>query len=238
MCISKEKQVLNGWRMMRWEVLATLGTLVSLPTVAAQSAQTADGAQQFLATTAKKVATKVYFVDAAGRTNYVTGKLNGQVKTIKGGVFGKPKETIAALPEQAVDKQLADVRASELDAIDAEGRPTACATRITTVSAPPYDDSKSDAGNESRAFTFTLTYTDQQWTYEPLTKFMNPAQVIDWGDAKISRNPDSVTVTSKGQSFTKVQVTYAAGDLDLADRIEFAMKFLKMSCDNSANSGF
>ena len=182
--------MLNGWKTMRWKVLAALGTLVSLPTVAAQSAQTADGAQQFLAATAKKVATKVYFVDAAGRTNYVTGKLTGQVKTIKGGVFGKPKETIAALPEQAVDKQLADVRASELDAIDAEGRPTACATRITTVSAPPYDDSKSDAGNESRAFTFTLTYTDQQWTYEPLTKFMNPAQVIDWSDAKISRNPD------------------------------------------------
>ena len=49
---------------------------------------------------------------------------------------------------------------------------------------------------------------------------------------------DSVTVTSKGQSFTKVHLTYAAGDLDLADRIEFAMKFLKMSCDNSANTGF
>jgi len=33
-------------------------------------------------------------------------------------------------------------------------------------------------------------------------------------------------------------VTAAAGDPDLADRIEFAMKFLKMSCDDSASSGF
>ena len=33
-------------------------------------------------------------------------------------------------------------------------------------------------------------------------------------------------------------ITYVAGDYDLADRIEYAMKFLVMSCDESAGTGF
>ena len=97
----------NGWKSMRGVMLAALGAWVSLPAVAAQGTPTADNAQELLATLAKQLATQVNFVDSTGRTNYVTGKLTGQVKTIKGGAFGKPKETIAALPEQAVDKQLA-----------------------------------------------------------------------------------------------------------------------------------
>jgi hypothetical protein len=231
--------VRNGWKGMRWSMFAALSAWASLPAVAAQGAQTAAGAQQFLAAMAKKVVTQVDFVDAAGRTNYVTGTYSGEVKTIKGGAFGKPKESIAPLPERSVDKQVTDVRAAVLEPIDAAGRPNACATRITEVVAPPYDDVKSDSGTESRTFTFTLTYTNEQWKYEPLTKFMSPAQVIDWSDAKISRSPNSsITVTSKGQSFTRIQLTYAGGDLDLADRIEYAMKFLAMSCDYSAKTGF
>src|SRR4051812_46178001 len=120
---------------MRWSMFAVLSAWVSMPAVAAQSAQSAEGAQQFLATMATKVVTQVHFVDAAGRTNYVTGKYTGQVKTIKGGAFGKPKEKIVALPEQAVDKQVSDIHAAVLDSIDAQGRANACATRITQVVA-------------------------------------------------------------------------------------------------------
>jgi hypothetical protein len=135
------------------------------------------------------------------------------------------------LPERAVDKQLSDVRASLLESIDAHGRPTACATRITEVTAPIYDESKSDQNTDSRSFSWTMTDTYETWTYEPLTKFMNPAQVIDWSQAKVDRNPDgSVTVTSKGQAYPTIYLTYVPGDLDLADRIEYAMKFLAMSC--------
>lgn len=219
-----------------------VGVMVSSSAVAAQSAQsaqTAEGAQQFLAQMATKVHTRVHFMDAAGRYNYVTGKYSGNVKTIKGGAFGKPKETIQFLPEQFVEKQLFEVRASLLEAIDTEGRPNACATRITNVVAQPYDDARSGTGDDSTTFTFTLTYTTQTWTYEPLTKFMSPAQVINWGNAKIVRNADgSITATSKGQTFPVIHLTYVAGDFDLAARIEYAMKFLLMSCDETAASGF
>ena len=224
---------------LQWAVLVATSALVSLPSVAAQGAQTAEGAQHFLATMAGKVATRVHFVDAAGRTNYVTGKHTGEVKTVKGGAIGKTKETNVAMPETFVDKQVSEIHAVTLDAIDAQGSPNACATRITAVTAPSYDDYKSDAGNDTRTFTFTLTYTNEQWTYEPLTKFTNPAQVIDWNDAKISRlSVGSISVSAKGQNFQTVHLTFDAGDPDLADRIEYAMKFLKMSCDESAGTGF
>jgi hypothetical protein len=230
--------VRNGWKGLRWTVLATFGTVISLPTAAAQGAQTAQSAQQFLATMAGKVATQVNFVDAAGRTNYVIGKYTGDVKTIKGGLR-KTKETVEALPERVVEKQVADIRASVLEAIDAHGRPNPCATRITEVVAPNYDEYKSDAGSDNRSFSFTLTYTNEQWKYEPLSKFMSPAQVIDWSDAKVNRSPQgAITVTSKGQTFPTIHVTYVPGDPDLADRIEYAMKFLVMSCDESTGTGF
>lgn len=235
--MKSEKHLWNGWKDIRWVTLV-FGACASWPAMATQPAPTAEGAQQFLAMQTKKVATQVRFVDSAGRTNYVTGKYTGDVKTIKGGLR-KTKETIEALPERAVDKQLTDVRVSALDAIDAYGRPNACATRVTEVVAPDYNESKSNTADDTRSFSFKFTYTNEFWTYEPLAKFMKPAQVIDWTNVKINRSPENyVTVTSKGQSFATIQLTYFPGDPDLADRIEYAMKFLAMSCDASAATGF
>jgi hypothetical protein len=220
---------------MPWVTLAAFSACASLP-AAAQGTQSAEGAQQFLAAMIGQVKTRVIFVDTAGRNNYVTGRQRGTVKTNKGGVLGR-KETITDLPEKIVDKQLADVSASAIDAVDAYGRPTACATRITSVTAPPYDDSRSDVVDDTRTFTFKVTVTSQSWEYEPLAKFTSPAQVIDWSSAQISRAYDgSVTVTSKGQAYAKLHLTYVAGNADLADRIEFAMKVLTMSCGNSLSA--
>jgi len=231
--------VRNGSKGMRWGILAAITAAVAVPAVAAQDGQTAEGAQKFLATMAKKVVTQVWFVDAAGRMNYVTGKYSGDVTTMKGGAIGKTKENKETLPEQFIDKQVPDVRAVTLDAVDVEGRPNACTTRITEVMAPNYDEYKSDAGNDTRTFTFTLTYKNEYWKYEPVTKFTSPAQVIAWSDAKVNRGTDgSITVTSKGQTFPTIHLRYAAGDPDLADRIEYAMKFLTMSCDETVGTGF
>ena len=227
----------DEWKAMGW-TLAVVSACATLPTIAAQKAPTAEGAQQFLAMQIRNVATQVRFVDAAGRANYVTGKYTGDVKTIKGGLR-KTKETVEALPERFIDKQLTDVRVAQLDAIDAYGRPNSCATRITQVVAPVYDENKSDAANDTRSFSFTLTYTNEAFTYEPLTKFMSPAQVIDWSSVKVNRSPENyITVTSKGEVFPTIHLTYFPADPDMADRIEYAMKFLAMSCDSSAGTGF
>lgn len=204
--------------------------------MAGQKGPSAEDAQQFLATLLTNVGTNVRFVDAAGRANYVTGKYTGEVKTIKGGIR-KTKETIEALPERSIDKEVADVRVAQLDAIDAYGRPNVCTTRITQVVAPVYDERKSDSASDNHAFSFKLTYTDEAFTYEPLTKFMSPAQVIDWSDVKIVRSPEHyIAVVSRGQSFPIIQLTYYPTDPDLADRIEYAMRFLAMSCGTGAGS--
>lgn len=222
----------SGRKGMTWLTLAAFSAWASLPAAAAQGTQSAEGAQQFLAAMVGQVTTRVIFVDAAGRNNYVTGRHRGEVKTTKGGVLGT-KETLTQWPETVVDKQVADISASVIEAVDAHGRPTACATRITTVTAPPYDDSRSDVDRDTRSFSFKVTVTSQSWEYEPLAKFMSPAQVIDWSDAAIRRGYDgSVTVTSRGQDYAIVHLMYVASDLNLADRIEFAMKVLAMSCGN------
>src|SRR4051812_27623966 len=227
---SRETQVRNGSMGLRWATSVALSLAVSLPAAAAQSAQTAEKAQLYLADVAKQLVTRVQFVDAAGRVNYVTGKYTGNVKTIKGGLR-KQKETLEALPEKLVDKQVADVRAAVLEPIDAWGRRSACTTRITEVTAPVYDDVRTDTQNDTRSFSWTVTNTNESWTYEPLTKFMSPAQVIDWSDARVSRSAEgSVTVSSRGQAFAAIHLTYFVGDPAWADQIEFAMKFLTMSC--------
>ncbi len=69
-------------------------------------------------------------------------QIHREVKTIKGGLR-KTKETVEALPERAVDKQLGDLRVAEINAIDAYGRPNLCATRITSLQAPDYNERKS-----------------------------------------------------------------------------------------------
>jgi hypothetical protein len=209
-----------------------------LPGAAATSKDTAGGAQAFLAKLTGEVRTKVYFVDAQGRTNYVTGKYSGDVKTSKVSALAKTKEEFRQLPERVVDKQLWDVHPAMLEAIDAEGRPNECATRITVVTSPDYDESKSDVRQENATFSYKMITTTEQWKYEPLTKFMSPAQVIDWKNADVSRSAESaITVTSMSQEFPKIHLSFAPGDLDLADRIEFAMKFLVMSCDERGGTG-
>lgn len=217
---------------LRWAALA-VGVVLSSTAVAAEDVKTAQGAQQFLAELVKTVQTKVEFKDAAGWTNYVTGKYTGQVKTIKGGLR-KQKETIENLPEKFVDQQLPDLRASVLEPMDRWGRANACATRITEVTAPPYDVVKSDANNDTRSFSWTLTYTNETWTYEPLTKFMSPAEVIDWSNASVARGAEnSIFVASKGHRFPTIYLRFVAENPDLADRIEYAVKFLVMSCSSS-----
>ena len=229
----------NGWQSMRWVMVAAFGAMVSLPGVAAQSKDTAGDAQRLLADLVKKIETKVQFIDARDRVNYMTGRYSGDVKTIRYSNIAKTKEEFRQLPEQVVDKQLSDVHAVTLEAIDAEGRPNECATRINEVTAPDYDETKVDTRQENATFSFKTITTSEQWKYEPLTKFTSPAQVIDWRNAKVFRNrTNEITVLSASQAFPKIYLTYAAGDLDLADRIEYTMKFLVMSCNADAAAAF
>ncbi len=235
--MTTETRVRNGSKAIYRAGVTVFATALSLPAMAAQPRPTAENVQRFLAEQIMKVATQVRYVDDAGRINHVTGKYTGQVKTVKGGLR-KTKETIEALPERLIDKQLGDLRALELQAIDAYGRPSLCATRITRVEAPDYNEHRSDTADDKRAFSFTFKYTDEWFTYEPLAKFMSPAQVIDWSRVKVGRSPEGyVTVTATGQQYPTIHLTYHALDAETADRIEYAMKFLALSCSPAGATG-
>ncbi len=52
---------------------------------------------------------------------------------------------------------------------------------------------------------------------------------------KINRSAEGyVSVTSKGQDYPTIHLIFYPLDPDTADRIEYAMKFLAMSCNASA----
>lgn len=227
----------NDCKSVRWFVVAAFSAAVALPGIAA-SENTAGAAQDFLSRMTGKVTTQVYFVDAQNRTNYVTGKFSGDFKSSKISNLAKTKVEYGVIPEESIEKQLSDVRVVTLEAIDAAGRPNECATRITEVTAPVYDEDKVETRREDATFSYKLIETNRHWKYEPLTKFTTPAQVIDWSSASVSRNASSaITVTARSEAFPKIYLQFSPGDLDLADRILYATLFLVASCSEKGHGG-
>jgi hypothetical protein len=222
---------------MQWVMVAAFSAMIALPGVAA-SEDTAGTAQGFLTRMTGKVTAKVYFVDAQQRINYVTGRYFGDFKSSKISNIARTKVEYGVIPEEFIEKQLFDVRAVTLEAIDAEGRPNECATRITEVTAPVYDEDKVETRQEDATFSYKLIEMNRHWKYEPLTKFTTPAQVIDWRSANVTRSPASeITVTSRSQAFPKIHLQFSPGDLDLADHIQYTMMFLVASCSGSGHGG-
>lgn len=221
----------NDWKSMRRAIVATVGAMFALPGIAAPGKDTAGNAQDFLAKMTGQVTAKIFFVDAQERSNYVTGKYFGDYKSSKISNIAKTKVEYGSIPEEFIEKQLGDVRAVTLEAIDAEGRPNECATRITEVTAPVYDEDKAETRQVDATFSYKLIEMNRHWKYEPLTKFTTPAQVIDWRTAEVSRSPDSeIMVTFKSPAYPRIHLQFVPGNLDVADRIEYAMRFLQMSC--------
>lgn len=221
----------NDWKSMRRAIVATVGAMFALPGIAAPGKDTAGNAQDFLAKMTGQVTAKIFFVDAQERSNYVTGKYFGDYKSSKISNIAKTKVEYGSIPEEFIEKQLGDVRAVTLEAIDAEGRPNECATRITEVTAPVYDEDKAETRQVDATFSYKLIEMNRHWKYEPLTKFTTPAQVIDWRTAEVSRSPDSeIMVTFTSPAYPRIHLQFVPGNLDVADRIEYAMRFLQMSC--------
>jgi hypothetical protein len=71
---------------------------------------------------------------------------------------------------------------------------------------------------------------------------------IDWRKAVVSRDIDTWTQGGDMNTFrnanavaawdSQSSIQFRSGDKEMLDRIEYAMKFLKMSCDQTADTGF
>jgi len=200
----------------------------------AQAPQTAEGAQAFLSTMAKRGFARATFVDAAGRPNHVVGTHTVNVSRIKLSIKEENSES-------AVAKSLNELIPTELSSRDAQGAPDACTTRIDAFQ-PPADLFQSNSTTwEEPGFLVSVTVLKtEQWNYATdFAKFAAP-HFIDWRQAQVVRSNDGgrIDVRAKGQRFATNILSFVPGDPELADRIEYATKFLRMSCDETAETGF
>jgi hypothetical protein len=66
----------------------------------------------------------------------------------------------------------------------------------------------------------------------------NPPHYIDWRKAQISRHARGVQVIVPNSTFRELRLGFIASEPEMIDRIEYAAKFLQMSCDPTVDTGF
>lgn len=217
-----------------WAVVAGICACAVPLASQAQGAQTAEGAQGFLAAMAKRGFVRATFVDAFGRANHLTG--THQVKTTRVKLSIKEEES-----SNALEKSLGELVVTELASGDPQGAADACTTRIAGFQPPSgLFEIKSGHWNEPGFLTPVTVIQTETWNYtESFQAFAGPHS-IDWRQAKVVRSNDGsrIDVSAKGQKFPTNILSFVPGDSELADRIEYAAKFLRMSCDEVAETGF
>ncbi|WP_457424607.1 hypothetical protein [Roseateles sp. P5_E7] len=220
--------------MRRIAHLVMLACAVSpLMAQAQQAAQTAEGAQRFLAALVKKGAAQAWFVDAQGRTNHVRGKATRTTTHI--GILGS-EETKS---ERAVEKPLAPFVVTEIDSETASGQKDACLTRITKWEVrDQLTETRGWQETDSGILIDTPILHSEIILYE-LSPELAAAHRIDWRNVKLSRSTNGAQITAsfKEKNFL-ANLAFVPGEPELADRIEYAMKFLKLSCDDTTATGF
>ncbi|MDR7296522.1 hypothetical protein J2X16_001861 [Pelomonas aquatica] len=219
----------------RWTtMLCALGaTLLAATAQAQQAAQTAEGAQRFLSTLVKKGNGYAWFVDAQGRTNYVRGKATTTTTRV-GVLLGNDEEK----SERLVDKQLTAFSLTQIDTEGADGKPDACMTRIAKwgVREPLTENKTWQTTDEGILIDTPIVHVENS-IYELPQELASP-HWIDWRNVKLSRstNGGQMTASFKEKNYT-AHLSFT-GESELVDRVEYAMKFLKLSCDDTTATGF
>jgi hypothetical protein len=205
---------------------------VQAQAAAPAATQTAEGAQKFLAALVKKGNAHTWFVDDQGRTNHVRGKAVTTRTDV--GVLGSTERKT----EKAIDKQLAVFSALEADSLAPDGKGDACMTRIARwETRETLSDTRTWQQTDEGFLIDTPILFSEISTYE-IGKELQAPHWIDWRNVKIVRSTKGAQMTAsfKGRNFV-VHLAFV-GESELVDRVEYAMKFLKMSCDDTASTGF
>ena len=227
--------------------------LLAASSANAEQQQTAAGAQKFLASLKSRGAeiVNINFVDGNGAPIPLQGtetlrsawvRRSGGVEVEEPAYKYQPDPKIS--PITRTMQYLFGIVG--LEAVNASGKPDACVTRIAKIYVSPQEKLEDHSVSEGTFPEKKLVgykdspirwYTD--WKLEdPLQKFAAP-HYIDWRKAKVARTADGtrILVTAPGPQYW-TQLSFVAMDADLTDRIEYAAKFLQMSCDPTANTGF
>ncbi|RZL38331.1 MAG: hypothetical protein EOP35_06010 [Rubrivivax sp.] len=212
-----------------------------VPAAAAQPQQTAEGAQRFLALLAGDGALFVEALDKTTNAMSVKGSKTSVNRWLKNGVpqndgpygGGSTEETTRNL------QQMLDVVKAE--GVDMRANVDPCTTRLETFTKEKPDNTYVSNGTAMKETFFgydelpyRVTIVDK---YEdPNVKYAGPYYVA-WGKAVIGRSTSYIAASTQDTRF-KASLFYKIKDQDMADRVEFAMKFLKASCDKTAATGF
>lgn len=218
----------------RIHLIALCLAMASL-TAQAQPAQTADGAQKFLATLVAKGHATAWFIDAQNRRNHVHNMAKVTTVEFAAVFFEDPVDW-----QKPIEKQLLPFTVSEIDTLGPSGKPDPCMTRLTKwvvnvneqmVETQTWRTTK-PGFLKDQLFEHRLT-----GTYEPSPELLAP-HWIDWRNVKLARTPEGTQMTAsfKDKDFT-ANLAFT-GEAELIDRVEYAMKFLKLSCDDSTATGF
>lgn len=180
---------------------------------------------------------------ATAATLLLAGGVHAEVKqTVEGAhsfLRNAPGISIRYVPVGVVSfdgvPAVLSMKVSEYDNVDQNGKHNPCVTRIT----------KLDYGNNtvySQGTRWGPT-VDGVIMLKSLNEFP-PPRYINWGKASISRITSSlddglsrrelVLATSGASDGYGLSVT----DPLVADRVEYAMRFLQASCDETASTGF
>ncbi|RZL28566.1 MAG: hypothetical protein EOP35_25985 [Rubrivivax sp.] len=171
-------------------------------------------------------------MDGQGRTNYVRGKAVETITEV--GLISEDKHERAS----AVEKQLGAFVVSEVDIQGPEGKPDACMTRVAKWQPrEPLVETRNWQSTDEGILIDTTNLHVQTVTLELSAELASP-QWIDWRNVKIARAVNGGQMTASFANGKQTLHFAFSGESELIDRVEYAMKFLKMSCDDTAATGF
>ena len=190
-------------------LLAAAASLaLSGPAMAQAKKQTVEGAQAFLSS----------MLELPGVSRWLV--VDGETRLVN----GNPAKLVVSL--------------TNYDHVDADGVKTPCSTRLTEL------DFANILLESNGAF-----YVRGESVLPPLPGRFAPPLFVNWGKVQVSR----AVVTNPTGAWTTINAQFSGNardpqppmsfrlstqDTGLADRIEYAMKFLQASCDITADTGF
>jgi hypothetical protein len=213
------------------------------PAVAAQPQQTADGAQRFLALLAKDGYVFVRLPDRNGAAMSVQGTRTTTFRWLKNGVVGNDGPHADDVRPASMPLKLL-LGITKIEAANDRGDNDPCTTRLETVVREKVGQVTTEDRSFKKETFFGFDYLTYRTTVteefeDPAVKYAGP-HYIQWGRAVVSRNAARITAHTPGAKFS-TELVFAGDalkDAEMTDRVEYAMKFLKASCDKMAATGF
>ncbi|RZL38332.1 MAG: hypothetical protein EOP35_06015 [Rubrivivax sp.] len=224
------------------QLTSAVALAASLFPAHAQPQQTAAGAQKFLSMLAGDGALFVQAVDKASGMAVLEGTKVTVNRWLKDGVPQADGPYDGGSTRAITHKLQQPLDVLKAEGIDPRANVDPCTTRLETFTKENLDYTRVSRDGTAVKETFfgydTLPFQDTVTVKfeDPNVRYAGPYYVA-WGKATITRGVEWISATAQHSKHVS-HLLYKIKDQDMADRVEFAMKFLKASCDKTASTGF